>query len=78
MRTTLDLDGALMREARKRAAAEGRTLTSLIEDAVRHFLVRNRTRKPYRLRWVTKRGTAPPSVDVADRKALYDLMEGRG
>jgi putative antitoxin of VapBC-like toxin-antitoxin system len=78
MRTTLDLDGALLREARKRAAEEGRSLTSLIEEAVRVLLLRRRERRPYRLRLIIKRGTAPPAIDIADRVALYDRMEDRG
>lgn len=81
MRTTLNLDDGLMRETRKKAAAEGRTLTSVIEEALRLLL-----RRPagagkgegFRLRWVTKAGPAAPGVDVADRDALYERMEGRG
>jgi Bacterial antitoxin of type II TA system, VapB len=38
MRTTLDLDDALLRSAKQRAAADGRTLTSLIEEGLRHIL----------------------------------------
>lgn len=78
MRTTVDIDGSILSEARRRAAKEGRSLTSLIEEALRQFLARNRARKPYRLRLLIKRGTSRPSVDVADRTALYDRMEGRG
>jgi NAD(P)-dependent dehydrogenase (short-subunit alcohol dehydrogenase family) len=38
MRTTLDLDGAVLRAAKKRAAEEGKSLTHLIEEALREFL----------------------------------------
>jgi Bacterial antitoxin of type II TA system, VapB len=38
MRTTLDLDDALLRSAKQRAAADGRTLTSLIEEGLRRVL----------------------------------------
>ncbi|MFD6160326.1 type II toxin-antitoxin system VapB family antitoxin [Nocardia sp. NPDC060256] len=38
MRTTLDLDDALLRAAKQRAARDGRTLTSLIEEALRMLL----------------------------------------
>lgn len=78
MRTTLDLDDHLLREARKKAAAEGRTLTALIEEALRLLLsTSRRKRAAYRLRWVTRPGPAIPGVDVADRDALYERMEGR-
>jgi hypothetical protein len=78
MRTTLNLDDNLMREARKRAVREGRTLTSVLEEALRLLLTQPRPRRPYRLAWVTTRGTGAPAVDVADRNALYDRMEGLG
>jgi len=77
MRTTLDLDDGLMREARKRAAQEGRTLSSLIEEGVRLLLTKRQAPTPYRLRWVTRHGTAPAAVDIADRDALLERMEGR-
>ncbi|MFI6165804.1 type II toxin-antitoxin system VapB family antitoxin [Nocardia sp. NPDC051052] len=38
MRTTLDLDDALLRAAKQRAARDGRSLTSLIEEALRMLL----------------------------------------
>lgn len=38
MRTTLNLDDALMREAKKHAAETGMTLTSVIEQALRRSL----------------------------------------
>lgn len=77
MRTTLDINSTLMRAARQRAAAEGRTLTSLIEEALRLLLGQRKQQVAYRLRWVTKRGAALPEVDVADRDLLYERMEGR-
>jgi len=78
MRTTLDLEDGLLRRARRKAAAEGRTLTALIEDALRALLGRPaRPRARFRLRLPTRRGTRLPDVDVADRDALYDRLEGR-
>jgi hypothetical protein len=77
MRTTLDLDDGLVREAKKRAAREGRTLTSMVEEALRLLLTRRRHGRSYRLQWPTRRGEALPAVDIADRDALFDVMEGR-
>lgn len=56
MRTTLNLNDSLLREAKKRAAQEGRTLTALFEEALRLFLTRRRGHRPYRLRWPVRRG----------------------
>jgi hypothetical protein len=76
MRTTLNLDGALMRAAKRTAAERGVTLTSIIEDALRAELTRPRERPEYRLDFPVVRGGAPPLVDIARRRALYDAMEG--
>ena len=78
MRTTLDLDDAVLREAKKRAAEEGRTLTRLIEEAVRDHLAAPARGEPFRLELLTKRGRLVPGVDLSDRDALYERMEGRG
>jgi hypothetical protein len=78
MRTTLDLDDALLAAARLRAAEKGTTLTAFVEHALAAALSR-RTQggKPYRLAWKTHRGRTLPGVDVADRDRLYERMEGR-
>jgi hypothetical protein len=78
MRTTLDLDDRLLRAAKRAAADEGRTLTSIVEDALRRRLeTRPQRAKPYRLKVLTKKGRLLPGVDLADRDALYDRMDGR-
>jgi hypothetical protein len=78
MRTTLDLDDALLAEAKRRAAAKGTTLTAFVEHALAAALAgRDESGPPYRLAWKTHRGSSPPSVDVADRDHLIDVMEGR-
>lgn len=80
MRTTLDLDDDLMRAAKARAASTGRTLTSLMETALRDLLEREQRvdEAPFQLRWVVVDGGAQPGVDVADRDALHERMDGRG
>jgi hypothetical protein len=78
MRTTVDLEDHLLRLARRKAAEEGRTLTAVIEEALRVLLHRPpRTRRPFHLQWVTRRGTKAPALDIADRDALYERLSGR-
>jgi len=78
MRTTLDLDDALVGIAKRRAADEGATLTAVIEAALRDYLTPRRAPgRPFRLRLLTKRGRPVPGVNFADRDALYERMEGR-
>lgn len=78
MRTTLDLDDALLAAARRRAAERGTSLTAFVEEALAAALAPRPSRaEPYRLRWKTHRGRLLPGVDVADRDSLLDAMEGR-
>jgi hypothetical protein len=76
MKTTIDLDDDLLRLAKQRAAAAGMPLRAFIEDALRaRLLPRPRGRRSFSLTLPIVEGKAPPAVDVADRNALYDLME---
>lgn len=77
MKTTLDLDDALLREAKRRAATAGTSLKAYVEDALRaRLLPRPATeRKPFRLKVPIIEGSAPPAVDVMDRRALYDVLD---
>ncbi len=78
MRTTLNIDDNLMRRVRARAAVTGRTLTEVVEQALRQAVAGDPPeRSDYRLRLVTVRGRLRRGVDLADRDALYDRMEGR-
>ena len=79
MRTTLDINDGLMREAKKIAAQTGQTLTRVIEDALRERLAREKAgaSHAFKLRWVTVRGRIQPGVDPTDRDSLYERMEGR-
>jgi catechol 2,3-dioxygenase-like lactoylglutathione lyase family enzyme len=62
MRTTVRLDEHLLSEVKKYAADSGRTLTSVLEDALRDMLARRTAqarRKPVRLRTYKGAGTQP-------------------
>jgi Arc/MetJ family transcription regulator len=79
MKTTLDLDDAVLAQAKKRSAALGTTLKAFVEDALRaRLLGAPGGRKRYRYKMNVVHGTRPPSVDVSDRRALYDYLEDRG
>jgi hypothetical protein len=75
MKTTLNIDDKVMRELKREAARQGRTMSELVETALRLLL------QPKK-----RQGELPPIptfnsggylVDIADRDALYDAMEGR-
>jgi len=77
MRTTVRLDDHILAEAKKIAAESGRTLTSVLEDALRESLARRTVReKRTRVRLKTVSGDGVrPGVDLDDTAALLDLME---
>ncbi|MGD9965873.1 MAG: ribbon-helix-helix protein, CopG family [Hyphomonadaceae bacterium] len=73
MKTTLNIDDGIMTELKREAARQGRTMSELVETALRLFL-----RSPRR----TKALPPLPSfrsggafVNVANREALYEVME---
>ena len=78
MRTTLNLNDRLLRAAKVRAGETGQTLSRLIESALRdHLASATSERHEIRMRLLVKGGQPVPGVDVNDRDALYEKMEGR-
>ncbi|HSS71465.1 MAG TPA: DUF2191 domain-containing protein [Casimicrobiaceae bacterium] len=71
------LDDRLLAEAKKYAAETGRTLTSVLEDALRETLARRSVRAKGRaIRLKTFKGDGVrPGVDLDDSAALLDLIE---
>jgi hypothetical protein len=77
MRITIRLDDQLLADAKQLAVRTGKSLTAVIEDALREVLARQQThagRAPVRLTTVSGRGPLP-GVDLDDSAALLDLME---
>jgi hypothetical protein len=75
-RTTVRLPEDLLDRARRKAAAEGRTLTSLIEDGLRLVVSeRRKSAKDKRLLpRVTKASGGPmPGIGLRDLAALQEL-----
>jgi hypothetical protein len=75
MKTTLNIDDTVMARLKGEAARQGRTMSELVETALRMLFRSSR-----------KRAELPPLptfhsggtlVDVANREALYQVMEGR-
>jgi hypothetical protein len=75
-RTTVRLPRDLLNRARRKAAAEGRTLTSLIEDGLRLVVADNR-KTPQRKRVMPRiskaAGGLMPGLDLADLSALQEM-----
>lgn len=77
MRTTIRLDDTLLRQTKATAARTGRTLTSVIEDALRETLAREGSPRPdRRIELPTFAGNGvQDGIDLDDAAALLDVME---
>ncbi len=83
MKTTVDLSGPLLEEAKAVAAREKTTLRALVEEGLRAILERKRSGRRFRLRDASFKGGRGLHPDFAARggwarlrEAAYD--EGRG
>ena len=77
-RTTVRLPEDLVRRAKQKAAAEGRTLTSLIEDGLRLVVGETgKRRKPKRgpLPVSSATGGLMPGIDLSDSAALQEMYD---
>jgi hypothetical protein len=75
-RTTVRLPKELLNRARRKATAEGRTLTALIEEGLRSVVAERRKGKDEKrvLPRVSKATGGPmPGIDLTDLSALQDL-----
>ena len=78
MRTTIRLDDDLLTAAKKLAVESGRTLTAVIEDALRQTFSRRKASgnaAPAKLPVALGGGVLQPGVDLDDSAALLELME---
>ena len=77
MRTTIRLDDQLLRSAKRYAHDTGKSLTAVIEDALRQVLSRRtvkQARKPVKLTTVSGKGVRS-GVDLDDSAALLAFRE---
>ncbi len=76
MRTTLQLDDELVVQAKISAARSGRTLSQVIEDALRQALAARAETTRQRASVPTSPGRVVPGADLDDNAGLLDLMDG--
>lgn len=79
MRTTVRLPDDLLRRARKKAAEQGRTLTSLLEEGLKIVLAESKPARRTQVRLPISKaaGGTLPGVDLNRSTDLEDLMEDR-
>jgi Ribbon-helix-helix protein, copG family len=73
MKTTLNIDDTVMAELKREAARQGRTMSELVETALRLLLRSQRKRASVPALPNFRSGGA--LVDVADRAALHNVIE---
>ena len=77
MRITVRLDERLLAEVKQHAHASNKTITLVIEDALREMLARRQVcQKGARVRLKTVKGKGVrPGIDLNDSATLVELME---
>jgi plasmid stability protein len=73
MKTTLNIDAQVMTRLKAEAARQGRTMSELVETALRRSLEPDRPQTQLRPLPTFRGGRE--MVDVSNRDALYRLME---
>jgi hypothetical protein len=77
MKTTLNLPDALLDAVKQRAFEEGRTQTSVIEEAIRQLLSAERPETPHPMPTFGNPGENALRVALEDKDALYTALEGK-
>jgi Bacterial antitoxin of type II TA system, VapB len=80
MRTTIDLEDGLLRDARQAALESGRTLSAIVGEALREVLARRRLSAftPIELPAHRALGGADilqPGIDITDNAAIRALLD---
>jgi hypothetical protein len=75
MKTTLIIHDSVMARLKQESARSGRTISELVEAALRSMLATRR--REVDLPSLPSWKGGGPLVDVADRDALYQAIEGR-
>ena len=77
MTTTIQLEDELLEEAKAFAAESGKSLTAVIEEALRQTLAMRRQRAPKSDVTLKTHGSGglQPGVDLDNTAALLDLMD---
>ena len=74
MRTTLDIDGPILREVKAIHERDGRSMGAVVSDLLADALSRRKARRaPAQWRWTTQ--SMKPRVDLADKDRVFALLD---
>jgi hypothetical protein len=77
MKTTLIIDDSIMQRLRQEATKRKTTISELVEASLRLYLENEKLKKGKSIPPLPVFSLGGASVDIADREALYQAMEGR-
>ncbi|MEO6872188.1 MAG: hypothetical protein ABI233_08220 [Chthoniobacterales bacterium] len=77
LKTTLNIDDTVMARLRRESARQNRTMSELVESALRLLFQSAKQQRKKKLPPLPTFRSGGHLVDIADRDALYDVMEGR-
>jgi len=74
-RTTLDIDGTVLEQLRRRAAAERKSMGQVASEMLAPALAGSDVASEARpLQWIGK-GMGKPKIDLEDKDALWQLLD---
>jgi hypothetical protein len=74
MRTTLDIDGPILREVKAIHEREGRSMGSVVSELLAEALARRRpSRARPSFRWISR--PMKSLVDLADKETVYAVLD---
>lgn len=74
MKTTLNISDVAMYRLKAESVRQGRTMSELVETALRMLFMNSRKKTP--LPPLPKYDSGDSRVDLANREALFQVMEG--
>jgi len=78
MKTTVEIDDALLIAAKKRAAEQHCSLRSLIQDGLRYRLGKKKPAnqaRECRVKWVTVKGGLPEDAHLENREKMHEWLK---
>lgn len=75
MRTSMNLPDSLLEAARERARQEGRTVTSLMEEALWRLLESGRSDRDLPVLPTDGHANGRFLIDIEDKDALWDVLD---
>ncbi len=75
MKTTLNIADSVMRRLKREAARQGRTMSEMVETALRRLL--ETRQEPTELPPLPELHSGGHLIDIVNRESLYEAMENR-